>query len=83
MVSTDIFFLYQCAAPGDYAFVVSQLVTYAPDQTNAFVSVASNADNTVEFIEYFTARATLVSTDAAVTINPEIALVNIKDYDGE
>ena len=62
---------------------MSQLVTFAPDQTNTFVSVDSNADNTVEFNEYFTARATLVSTDVAVTINPEIAFVNFEDNDGE
>ena len=82
MVSTYIYFCIH-AAPGDYASVVSRLVTFAPGQTNAFVSVAANADNTVEFNEYFTARATLVSTDAAVTINPEIAFVNIEDNDGE
>ena len=62
---------------------MSRLVTFAPGQTNSFVSVAANADNTVEFKEYFTVRATLVSTDAAVTINPGIAFVNIEDNDGE
>ena len=45
--------------------------------------MAANADNTVEFNEYFTGTGTLVSTDAAVTINPEIAFVNIEDNDGE
>ena len=63
------------AAPGD--------LTFAPGQTNTLVSVAANVDSTVEIYEYFTARATLVSTDAAVTINPEIAFVNIEDNDSE
>ena len=82
MVSTYISICIN-AAPGDYASVVSRLVTFSPGQTNAFISVAANTDNTVEFNEYFTARATLVSTDAAVTINPEITFVNIEDNDGE
>ena len=71
------------AAPGDYVSVVSRLMTFAPGQTNTLVSVAAIADNTVEIYEYFTTRATLVSIDAAVTINPEIAFVNIEDNDRE
>ena len=63
--------------------MVSQLVTFAPGQTNAFVLLTSNNDNIVEFNEFLTTRVTLESTDIAVTITEDKYFVTIEDSDGE
>ena len=65
--------------PGDYGRLVSQLVTFAPGSIQVIVPVSVATDNVVENPEFFTASATLVSSDAAVTVSPDTSFVNIQD----
>lgn len=71
-------------APGDYAGV-SRLVTFTPSQSSVFIVVGIVDDDISEVtIEFFSATATLVSSDTSgVEIDPANTTITIFDDEGK
>ena len=71
------------SAPSDYV-ANSELLTFSPMNMRFSLVVGIVNDDIVEPEESFTARAEVVSTDAArLTIRPEQSIVTIMDDDGK
>ena len=77
-----VFFLLTYSDPEDYTSVVQDL-TFSPSNTRIDVSIPIVDNNVLEGPEDFLSNLRLVTTGAAVNVDPAEATINIADDDSE